>query len=132
MDILQTLFTIGITFIGSTAVFGFFQFLITRRDKKKDKQQEILDKINQISAREDERDARMARTNILRFEDEVINGMHHSREYYRSVLEDLDRYETYCAAHQNFRNSYTVEAAVHIRKVYAGLVEAGEFKIKEA
>lgn len=121
--------TILITVLTSGAVFGFVQFLITRKDKKDDKQQEILDKIDALANQSEERDARIARENILRFDDELIAGVRHSREYFRVILEeDVDGYEAYCAAHTSFKNSYTAEAVKHIRNVYSKLVDAGEFK----
>lgn len=119
------------TLMGSAAFFSFVTFLITRRDKKKDRTDAIEKKIDLLTAREDERDARMSRSNILRFEDEIENGLKHSRESFRNIFEDMDRYEAYCSEHTNFRNSYTVEASAHIKHVYVRLMESGEFKIME-
>ena len=129
---MEQFWTVAVAVIGSGAVFGFIQFLISRKDKKNDKQQEILDKIDTLSEQFAERDARIARENILRFDDELIAGMKHSREYFRVILEDdVDSYEAYCATHQGFRNSFTAEAVAHIRRVYTKLVEGGEFRPKE-
>lgn len=117
-----------LAFIGSGAVFAFIQFLISRADKKKDKQKEIIDKLDSLSDRLDMQGARIARENILRFDDELIAGEKHSREYFRAILEDdVDGYEKYCKAHEEFRNSFTVEAVKHIRNVYGKLLEEGKF-----
>ena len=125
----KDLFTILVAVLTSGAVFGFIQFLITRKDKRSDKQQEILDKIETLSNQFSERDARIARENILRFDDELIAGVRHSREYFRVILEDdVDSYEKYCAEHEDFKNSFTAEAVKHIRKVYGNLLDKGEFK----
>lgn len=128
-DLLKNLFTIVVAVVTSGAVFAFIQFLISRADKKKDKQKEILDKLDALSAQFSERDARIARENILRFDDELIAGVHHSREYFRVILEDdVDNYERYCADHADFKNSFTVEAVTHIREVYKQLLKDGVFK----
>ena len=124
----QTIFTALITFLGATGIFGFFQFLIQRADKKRDRQQEILDKFDHFVEVQGERWAKSARQNILRFDDELLAGEHHSREYFRSILEEIDNYEEFCRSHSDFKNSYTVEAEGHIRKVYARLLEGGDFK----
>ena len=125
----KDLFTILVAVFTSGAVFGFIQFLINRKDKKDDKQQKILDKIDKLSDKFEERDARIARENILRFDDELIAGVKHSREYFRVILEDdVDGYEAYCREHTEFKNSFTAEAVAHIRRVYSRLVEQGEFK----
>lgn len=125
----KDLFTILVAVLTSGAVFGFIQFLISRADKKKDRQQDILDKIDDLSEKFAERDARIARENILRFDDELIAGVKHSREYFRVILEDdVDSYEKYCSEHEGFKNSFTTEAVKHIRKVYGNLLDKGEFK----
>lgn len=129
---METILTITISIIGSGAVFGFIQFIISRNDKKHDKQQEILDRLDKVSQRLDEQGARIARSNILRFEEELINNAIHSREYFRSILDDIDNYEEYCETHAGFKNSFTVEASAHIKKVYQKLVDEGAFKLKEA
>lgn len=125
----ENFLTVIVAVITSGAVFGFIQFLISRADKKKDKQQDILDKIDNLSEKFAERDARIARENILRFDDELVAGVRHSREYFRVILEDdVDSYEKYCAEHEGFKNSFTAEAVKHIRKVYGNLLDNGEFK----
>ena len=125
----EQILTVVIAVVTSGAVFGFIQFLISRNDKKKDKQQEILNAIKKLADQSAERDARIARENILRFDDELIEGRHHSREYFRVILEDdVDNYEAYCNSHEGFKNSFTAEAVDHIREVYKGLVNTGKFK----
>ena len=125
----EHIFTVLIAVVTSGAVFGFIQFLISRNDKKKDRQQEILNEIHKLSDQSAERDARIARENILRFDDELIEGRHHSREYFRVILEDdVDNYERYCASHEEFKNSFTAEAVAHIREVYKALLNNGKFK----
>ena len=125
----EQIITVVIAVVTSGAVFGFIQFLISRNDKKKDRQQEILNEIRKLSDQSAERDARIARENILRFDDELIEGRHHSREYFRVILEDdVDNYERYCATHEGFKNSFTAEAVAHIREVYKALLNNGKFK----
>ena len=125
----EQIITVVIAVVTSGAVFGFIQFLISRNDKKKDRQQEILNEIRKLSDQSAERDARIARENILRFDDELIEGRHHSREYFRVILEDdVDNYERYCATHEGFKNSFTAEAVAHIREVYKVLLNNGKFK----
>ena len=47
MDTTQIL-TLIIAFLGSSAVFGFIQFLITRKDKKNDKFTELGQKMDNL------------------------------------------------------------------------------------
>lgn len=142
--------TIVVTIFTSASVIGLIEFFISRHDKKNDKQQEILNrfdqleeknrerfdqmdsKVDDVAFRLDEQGARIARSNILRFEEELQSRKIHSREYFRSILDDIDNYDKYCASHTNFKNSFTVEASSHIKNVYKKLVDEGAFAPKEA
>ena len=108
--------------IGSNALFSFVQFLVTRADNKKN----IEKKIDKLSEKVDENAAILARTHILRFSDEIKNGVIHSREYWRQQLDDCDLYARFCESHPNFKNSYTETADEHIRETYKDLVKQGK------
>lgn len=69
----------------------------------------------------------LARTHILRFDDELYNGVKHSKEYFVQQLADIDTYEEYCDNHPTFRNSCATVAIEHIRKVYAECLEKHKF-----
>lgn len=70
----EALSTLIITIITSGAVFSFAQFIITRWDNKKN----IEKKIDDLSDKVDHNAAVLARTHILRFSDEIKNGVEHS------------------------------------------------------
>ena len=108
--------------LGSNAFFSFLQFLIARRDNKKG----IAKELGRISDKMDENQAVLARTHILRFSDELKNGIHHSAEYFRQQLDDCDTYERYCEAHPDFRNSYTMTANKHIKETFEALTREGK------
>lgn len=74
-----------------------------------------LDKTNR---KIDENEAKLARVQILQFDDELYNEIKHSKEYFIQKLDSIDTYEEYCASHPEFKNSYTVEATKHIRATY--------------
>lgn len=123
-----------ITFVCGGSFLAFLQFLITRHDNKVGKQAEILnaikelsDEVAQVKADADRRDAVLARTHILRFDDELINGIKHSKEYFCQQLHDIDVYEQYCEGHHDFQNSYAVMAIAHIRQVYKECLENNKF-----
>lgn len=68
-----------------------------------------------------------SRFRILRFDDELYAGMKHSREHFNSILQDITIYNSYCAAHPDFKNALTVHAQKHIEDVYDELYENREF-----
>lgn len=119
--------------LASGAVFSFVQFLITLGFSRKDKSDEIEkkidqlnDKIDKVAESVDENAAILARTHILRFSDEIKNGMVHSSEYWRQQLDDCDTYQRFCDTHPNFKNSYTEHADKHIKDTYDQLKREGK------
>lgn len=109
-------------FILGGGFLTFIQYLITRHDQKHDQSNAILERLNaldtkvgKIEASLDERDAILARTHILRFKDELYNGIHHSQEYFEQTLDDIETYNQFCADHPKFANGRTKAAAVYIQ-----------------
>lgn len=111
----------------SGGFWAFIQFLISRRDDTQKRLTEIFDRMGRLSDKIDRNAAILARTHILRFDDELLNGVEHSREYFRQQLDDIDTYDDFCKTHPEFRNSYTIMASEHIKSTYKRLVEKGEF-----
>ena len=106
-------------------ILGFVQFLITRKDSKQDKESAILSEIKTLSGRVerienslDERDAVLARTHILRFQDELYNDVKHSKEYFEQTLDDIQTYNQFCNDNPKFANGRTKAAAKFIQDEY--------------
>lgn len=123
---MDDLLKIILAIIGSGAFFSFIQFLITLFFSRKDKTKEIEQKIDKLDQKIDENQAILARTHILRFSDELKNGVTHSKEYFKQQLDDCDTYDDYCFNHPGFKNSYTEEASKHIKEVYHDLLKEGK------
>ena len=122
-----------IAVLASGAVFSFVQFLITfgfsRADKSKEIEKKVDDinqKIDKVAEKVDENAAVLARTHIIRFSDEIKNGMIHSSEYWRQQLDDCDTYMRFCESHPDFKNSYTEHADKHIKDTYDQLKREGK------
>ena len=110
----------------SGAVFSFVQFMITFGFSRKDNTKELEEKIDSLRDRIDENAAILARTHILRFADELRNGVEHSNEYFKQQLDDCDTYNRYCVTHPNFKNSYTETADQYIKETYTRLLKEGK------
>lgn len=134
MDILGAV----ITFILGGGFLSFLQYLIERRDKRKDDIKEfkkqladvekrLSDKIDAIEAKADERNAVNARVRILRFADETMDGRKHSKDSYDQVMHDIDDYEDYCNVHPDFKNNQTVQTVGYLKKIYAERLEKHDF-----
>lgn len=117
---------IGAVF-ASSGLWGLIQYIITRKDSIGEKIDKLTTLVQEVSDRVDTSSATNARTRVLRFDDELINGVHHSREYFQQTLEEIDLYERYCEKHPEFKNNACVLAIEHIRRVYAHLQDAHGF-----
>ena len=115
-----------LTVLASGTVFSFIQFMITFGFSRRDKSKDIEKKLDALADRIDENQAILARTHILRFSDEIKNGIEHSAEYFRQQLDDCDTYERYCEAHPEFKNSYTMIANKHIKETFEKLTKEGK------
>ncbi len=112
-----------VTLLSATAVWDFVKFLINRKDDTKAQIVEVKKSINKLGERVGENQAVLARTHILRFDDELLNDIKHSKEYFSQTLQDIDVYEAFCRDHPNFKNSYATAAISHIRSTYDDLLK---------
>lgn len=133
---------VGIIF-GSSALFAFIQWLITRKDTKHDKFKEVMDSLKELSEdmkglheevtamktnvktdvdnlsdKIDRNNAIQCRIRILRANDEMRQDVQHSYEYFRQLHADITEYECYCEAHPEFKNNEAVNSIQYINKVY--------------
>lgn len=75
-------------------------------------------------------DVRMAdtyRTKILRFNNELLRDIDHTKEEFIEALSDIDEYENYCKEHQNYKNNRAVHAIRNIQRVYDERLEKHDF-----
>ena len=79
---------------------------------------DVAKQLTDLQAHISEREMLDARNRILRFADECRRKELHSKEFFEQVLEDIDRYEMYCAAHLEFKNSKCVDAIAVIKEAH--------------
>ena len=130
MDIILSVlgFLLGGSFL------GFIEFMIHRKDEHNHRFEEIEKSIKQIGARldamdakADEREAINSRIRILRFGDDIRQGMLHSKDSFDQTLLDVDVYDDYCANHPEFLNNRTATTVEYIKRVYAERLEKNDF-----
>lgn len=88
-----------------------------------DKLASIEKKIDRVENTIEEREAVLARTHILRFNDELHNGIKHSNEYFLQTIDDIAKYNQYCDSHPDFANGRTVVACQNISDTYKRLYD---------
>lgn len=95
---------------------------------------EVLEKVNVLENElkvmketEEIRDVKAARTRVLRFGDELIHNVKHTKEHFDDVLRDITEYEKYCDEHPKFENDQMHITAEHIKSTYRKCLETHNF-----
>lgn len=88
---------------------------------------DLSGKVDRSEKRQDERDAKGARRNILRFGDELRIGTPHSKENFDEILADITSYEAYCLAHPEFPNNRTRATEKFITDTYDECLRENKF-----
>ena len=126
----------GAALIG--AIVSIVTLLLNRKWQKEDR---TADRITELSGKVDnvaselkahieanEMEAvQSARVRILRFADECRREEKHSKEFFDSVLDDIDLYENYCESHPKFKNNKTVASTKIIKDLYKDCVLGDKF-----
>lgn len=76
---------------------------------------------------DDERNADMRRTRILRFNNELIRELPHTKEDFIDVLTDIDDYEAYCRENPEYKNNRAVHAIANIGRAYDERLQKHDF-----
>lgn len=84
---------------------------------------DIKKEVNSIRDIIEEREAVLARTHILRFNDELLNNVHHTNEYFLQTLDDIRTYDRFCAKKPEFSNGRSIQAAENIKRTYERLFD---------
>ena len=95
---------------------------------------EVLDKVNSLSEdvralkdEDAERWASLSRSHILRFGDELLHGVPHSKEHFDQILLDISKYEDYCDEHPNYKNNIANATIRQIKNTYQKCLEDNKF-----
>lgn len=67
---------------------------------------------------DDARNADMHRVAILRFNNELLRDIPHTREEFIEALSEIDSYERYCEEHTDYKNNRATHAVANIKRVY--------------
>ena len=68
-----------------------------------------------------------SRYRILRFDDEILHDIKHSKEHFDQILLDIDVYEKFCEEHPDFKNNLAVMAIKHIKEIYSNCSRENSF-----
>ena len=90
-----------------------------------------VDKLNQdlqdLKVDCEERNAKLLRSHILTFGDEILHEQHHSKERFDQMLREITEYEQYCENHPDFENNVARLTTKRIKAVYEKCMEENTF-----
>lgn len=84
-------------------------------------------KLDEHIKADDERNADEHRARILRFNNELIREIPHTKEEFIDVLADIDYYEAYCREHPDYKNNRAVHAIANIGRNYDERLKKHDF-----
>ena len=125
----------------ATAIGGIFTLIgmilqryWNKKDKKLTANAEVLARLDKVETTVEgfisesrEREIKLARRDILRFNDEIRRGIRHTAESYDDILDTVDEYEHYCDSHPQFENNKAVLAISNIKRVYQDRLIKNDF-----
>lgn len=95
---------------------------------------EVLEKVEELSQDvknnkedDDEQWASLSRSHILRFGDELLHGVSHSKEHFDQILLDISKYEQYCNTHPEYLNNIANATIKQIKTTYQKCLEENKF-----
>lgn len=90
-------------------------------------QRETQSKLDAHIRVDDERNADLHRNRILQFNNELLRDIQHTREDFIEILAEIDAYERYCEAHEDYQNNRAVCAIENIKLVYKERLQKHDF-----
>ena len=90
-------------------------------------QAETRERLEAHISTNDRREADNCRARILRFNNELIREIPHTKEEFVEALKDIDDYKRYCREHKDYENERAVHAIANIGRVYDERLEKHDF-----
>ena len=126
---------------GGALIAAFVSIVTLLLNRKWQKEDRTADRISELSGKIDNvaselkshidanemETVQSARVRILRFADECRREEKHSKEFFDSVLDDIDLYEQYCDSHPKFKNNKTVASTKVIKDLYQECIIGDKF-----
>ena len=90
-------------------------------------QKSNTDRLTEHIRMDDRRNADERRARILRFNNELIRDIPHTKEEFIDILADIDDYEKYCKINPDYKNNRAIHAIANIGRVYDERLQKHDF-----
>ena len=119
------------------AIVSLITYFSNKKYQKDNKNSAILEELDQVKDKQikmeekfDYERAAQARTRILIFNNEIMAGCNHTKDYFDDIIENsIDVYEAYYNSpdHKNLKNGVAKAAIRNIHRVYDELIHTNGF-----
>ena len=99
----------------------------TTTDEIMGKLEDVDERVTNVESSVLENNAITARVRIIRFNDELLQNILHSKDSFDQCLADIDIYENYCMNHPEFNNNKTSLSVENIKNMYKELLNTNGF-----
>lgn len=130
----EYLVPILLAIIGSGGFTALITGLISANQRRKDRNDSIMEKLDSISQalddhiKENEQQfIQQDRSRIISFADECSRKVKHSREAFDDILASIDRYEDYCRRNPDYENNKAIVAKRIIVTTYENCLKENTF-----
>lgn len=106
---------------------AFNHSVIERLDKVEARIKSTEEKLDGHIDKDARDKAEEARAAVLRFNNELLRNIPHTREEYFDILHGIDVYEGYCNEHKKYENNRAVFAIENIKRSYAARLKKHDF-----
>lgn len=101
--------------------------VIAELQSMKATQEEVRGKLDSHIESDERKEADGVRAQILRFNNELLRDIHHTKEEYIDILAGIDAYEAYCERHPDYPNNRAVLAVETIKESYKERLQKRDF-----
>ena len=101
--------------------------VIKELETVKASQEETRQRLEAHIVTNEKREADNCRVRILRFNNELIREIPHTKEEFVEALKDIDEYKKYCREHKDYENERAVHAIANIGRVYDERLKKHDF-----
>ena len=93
----------------------------------KTEQEETRKKLDAHIEEGEERKANNYRSQVLRFNNELVRGLGHTEEDYDEILEVIWKYNEYCKTHPKYKNNKMPHAIKNVERMYDEMLRTNGF-----
>lgn len=104
-----------------------FKKIIEEIKETRKETQSLREEFDRFKKEQAFNEATASRRRILRFNDEAVFGLKHTREHFDEIIADIDNYESFCRENPDYQNNKGKMAMSNIKSIYQKCINDNTF-----